>query len=66
MTHAEDRNKGESRRGPKARRLGGFVLPPLADLFPFEYTGGGYFRRRGVPKGESADIDYWTLDIAPK
>ena len=26
------------------------------DLFPFEYQGGGYFRRRGVPKGESADI----------
>ena len=48
--------KGESRRGPKARRLEGFVLPPLADLFPFEYQGGGYFRKRGVPTGISADM----------
>ncbi len=34
----------------------GFVLPPLADLFPFEYQGGGYFRKRGVPTGISADM----------
>lgn len=24
--------------------------------FPFEYVGGGYFRRKGVPKGEVADM----------
>lgn len=24
--------------------------------FPFEYQGGGYFRRKGVPKGEKAEM----------
>ena len=28
----------------------------LDELFPFEYSGGGYFRRKGVPKGDVADI----------
>lgn len=28
---------------------------PLSEVFPFEYQGGGYFRRKGVPKGEVAD-----------
>lgn len=31
-------------------------LPKLEDLFPFEYAGGGYFRRKGVPKNVSAEI----------
>lgn len=25
---------------------------PLSDIFPFDYKGGGYFRRRGIPKGK--------------
>lgn len=29
---------------------------PLRELFPFEYMGGGYFRKRGVPKGVNAEI----------
>ena len=24
-------------------------------IFPFDYVGGGYFRRKGVPKGETAE-----------
>jgi len=28
----------------------------LDELFPFEYQGGGYFRMKGVKKGESAPI----------
>jgi hypothetical protein len=24
--------------------------------FPFEYQGGGYFRRKGVPQGTTAEI----------
>lgn len=32
------------------------VLPPIEELFPFEYQGGGYFRKRNVKKGEAADI----------
>lgn len=26
------------------------------EVFPFEYQGGGYFRRRGVPRGETAEV----------
>lgn len=26
------------------------------DLFPFEYAGGGYFRQKGIPVGEKAEI----------
>jgi hypothetical protein len=25
-------------------------------LFPFEYVGGGYFRKRGVKTGQSAEM----------
>lgn len=28
----------------------------LDNLFPYEYKGGGYFRKRGVERGESAPI----------
>jgi len=28
----------------------------IRKLFPFEYSGGGYFRLKGVPKGEPAKI----------
>jgi hypothetical protein len=28
----------------------------LVDVFPFEYQGGGYFRRKGVPVGQKAEI----------
>ena len=28
----------------------------LKDLFPYEYSGGGYFREKGVPKGKTAEI----------
>ncbi len=28
----------------------------LLDLFPFRYVGTGYFRRKGVPAGEPAEI----------
>lgn len=31
-------------------------LPPLEELFPFEYQGGGYFRLKGVPKNTPAKI----------
>ena len=31
-------------------------IPKLEELFPFEYVGGGYFRRKGVPKNVSAEI----------
>jgi hypothetical protein len=31
-------------------------LPPLKDLFPFTYKGGGYFRNDSVPEGKKADI----------
>jgi hypothetical protein len=26
------------------------------DDFPFEYKGGGFFRQKGIPVGESADM----------
>lgn len=32
------------------------TLPPLKEIFPYDYQGGGYFRMRGVPKGETAPI----------
>jgi hypothetical protein len=28
----------------------------ISDKFPFKYSGGGYFRKKGVPKGESAQV----------
>ena len=28
----------------------------LKILFPFEYVGGGFFRKRGVSKGTSAEM----------
>ena len=28
----------------------------LAKLFPFEYSGGGYFREKGIAKGVSAEM----------
>lgn len=28
----------------------------LRAKFPFEYVGGGYFRRKGVPKGQTAEM----------
>lgn len=31
-------------------------LPPLNEIFPFEYKGGGYFRLKGVPKEKKAPI----------
>ncbi len=31
-------------------------IPELKDIFPFEYVGGGYFRRKGVPKNVRAEI----------
>ena len=31
-------------------------LPPLDDLFPYEYKTVGYFRQKGVPKGEVAEM----------
>lgn len=31
-------------------------IPPLAEMFPFDYQGGGYFRRRGVAKHHPAEI----------
>ena len=33
-----------------------FSCSPLDEVFPFDYQGGGYFRRRGVPKGVTAEI----------
>jgi hypothetical protein len=32
------------------------VCSPLDEVFPFEYQGGGYFRRKGVLKGVAAEI----------
>lgn len=29
-------------------------LPPLSELFPFTYVGGGHYRENGIPKGENA------------
>jgi len=31
-------------------------LPELKELFPFEYQGGGYFRKRDIPIGKNAEI----------
>lgn len=28
----------------------------LEQAFPFEYVGGGYFRKKGIPKGTKAPI----------
>lgn len=28
----------------------------LNEIFPFEYVGGGYYRRKGIPKGQVAEI----------
>jgi hypothetical protein len=28
----------------------------LDEVFPWEYKGGGYFRKRGVKKGEKAEM----------
>jgi len=28
----------------------------LKEVFPFQYVGGGYFRKSGTPKGEVAEI----------
>jgi len=28
----------------------------LRDIFPFDYVGGGYFRKKKVPKGKTATI----------
>ena len=39
-------------------------LPPRQDIFPFEYVGGGYFRRKGVPKGTPAEILHGEQAIA--
>lgn len=38
-------------------------LPKLETLFPFSYEGGGYYRRRGVPKGTHADIVHGDVAI---
>jgi hypothetical protein len=32
------------------------TLPELKDLFDFKYEGGGYFRKKGVPKNVPAPI----------
>lgn len=32
------------------------LTPELGNIFPFEYAGGGYFRRRGAPTGQPAEI----------
>lgn len=31
-------------------------VPSLEELFPFEYKGGGYFRKKGVKIGKSAEM----------
>lgn len=31
-------------------------IPKLNEIFPFEYSGGGYFRKKGVKEGVSAEI----------
>lgn len=28
----------------------------LEDVFPFEYMGGGFFRRKGIAKGVTAEV----------
>lgn len=28
--------------------------PTIDELFPFEYMGGGYFRQKGIKKGDQA------------
>jgi hypothetical protein len=28
----------------------------IVDAFPFEYVGGGFFRAKGIPKGEEAPM----------
>jgi hypothetical protein len=28
----------------------------LEDIFPYEYVGGGYFRKKDVPIGKKADM----------
>ena len=38
---------------PETPSRGG--IPRLEEVFPFEYEGGGHFRRNGVPKGTSAE-----------
>jgi hypothetical protein len=47
---------GENMKPADDCTVEGLVMPPLNVLFPFDYQGGGYFRRKGVPKGISADI----------
>ena len=32
------------------------VMPLFRNVFPFEYSGGGYFRKKGVKKGVRAEI----------
>jgi hypothetical protein len=32
------------------------AIPDIEDIFPFEYISGGYFRKKGVKKGEKAEI----------
>ncbi len=32
------------------------MKPELKELFPYEYVSTGYFRQKGVPKGESAEL----------
>jgi hypothetical protein len=31
-------------------------IKTLEEIFPYEYVGGGYFRKKGVAKGDKADI----------
>lgn len=31
-------------------------MKELDEIFPFEYSGGGYFRLKGVPVGKNAEI----------
>jgi hypothetical protein len=33
--------------------MNGFTIE---ELFPYEYAGGGYFRKKGVPVGQKAEI----------
>ena len=47
---------GSPHKGGKAGEWRQVSIPPLADIFPFEYQGGGYFRRKGVPVGISAEM----------
>ena len=32
------------------------TLPDIRKLFPYEYVGGGYFRKRNVPIGQKAKV----------